>query len=512
MIFSYEQLQVIHKVAERLSSPGDIRKVLHDILEILAKNAGMNRGMICVYQKDTKEIHLDVSLDLEEKKLDAIKYYIGEGVTGRVVETGRPIAVPSLIEAPFFLDRSKIRSHLDRSKLAFICVPVKYGDEVVGTLSVDHASCRGEDLQKEVTFLEEIAKLIASRVQHRRITEENIRLREMITHHNPMGFIIGNSDEMRNIAMLVSQVADSKTTILITGETGTGKGLIASEIHKSSPRNKGPFIKVNCGAIPENLVESELFGHEKGAFTGAVERRIGSFEAANGGTIFLDEIGELPAAAQVKLLNVIQEKEIKRVGGTKSIPVNVRIIAATNRDLQEEVDAGKFRADLFYRINVFPIHIPPLRERGSDTLLLVDFFINKYAKELNKNVGRIDTPAIDMIMAYHWPGNVRELENCIERGVLLSSDGVIHAHHLPPTLQIKPFNERNKPRGRFETLVETYEKELITDALKDSHGNQSMAAKLLGTTKRVIQYKVQQYDIDYKRFRLTKQNVNGLRS
>lgn len=502
MKFSHEQLELIHAVAIKCSSAGDIKSDLKDVLEILAEKAGMLRGMISIFRKDLKEIHLDVSIGLSDETLKNTKYEMGEGIIGRVVEKGIPIAVPNLGEAPFFLNKTKLRTDLDRAKLAYICVPIKYGNEVVGTLSVDKARCSEEDLQKEMRILEEIAQLIASSVKRRLISEENARLREIISQGRSMGgAVIGNSEVMRNVAMLISQVADSKTTILLTGETGTGKGLIAREIHVGSPRKKGPFIKVNCGAIPENLIESELFGHEKGSFTGAVERRIGSFEAANGGTIFLDEVGELPLSAQVKLLNVIQDKEIKRVGNSKSIPVNVRIVAATNRNLQTDVDNGAFRSDLFYRLNVFPIHLPALRERGSDILLLADYFVQKFAKELEKNVNRIDTPAIDMLMSYHWPGNVRELENCIERAALLAEDHVIHAYNLPPTLQIKPIEERKKGRGKFKAMVEAYEKELITDALKDVQGNQSDAAKLLGTTKRVIQYKVQLFNLDYKRFR-----------
>jgi len=227
---------------------------------------------------------------------------------------------------------------------------------------------------------------------------------------------------MRELSYQISLIADSNVPVLIMGETGTGKELVAKEIHDLSERKKRPFITVNCGAIPEGLIESELFGHKKGAFTGAVSDRIGKFEAANNGTLFLDEIGELSMLLQVKLLRAIQEKEVTPVGANNNISVNVRIITATNRNLEEEVAKGNFRADLYYRLNVFQLFLPPLRERGSDIMLLADHFIKKYSNQQNKNIERIDTPAIDMLMAYHWPGNVRELENVIERGIVLSKD------------------------------------------------------------------------------------------
>jgi Nif-specific regulatory protein len=305
---------------------------------------------------------------------------------------------------------------------------------------------------------------------------------------------------MRALSHSISKVADSSTSVLVTGETGTGKEVVAKEIHERSPRKSAPLVKVNCGAIPENLIESELFGHEKGAFTGAVSQRKGRFEMARGGTIFLDELGELPPNAQVKLLRVLQEREFERVGGHETIKINVRVVAATNRSLEEEVQQGNFRADLYYRLNVFPIHVPSLKERGADIMLLADHFVSKFSEELGKAVTRIDTPAIDMMMAYHWPGNVRELENTVERAVLLSEDGVIHGHHLPPSLQMKKGEVMGTEKGKFETLVANYERQLIVEALKESWGNQTEAARVLGTTKRVVQYKIQKLNIDYRRY------------
>jgi Nif-specific regulatory protein len=229
---------------------------------------------------------------------------------------------------------------------------------------------------------------------------------------------------MREVAYLIAQVADTDSTVLITGETGTGKGLVASEIHYMSRRSNEPFIKVNCGAIPESLMESELFGHERGAFTGAIERKIGKFEIAHNGTIFLDEIGEIPLALQVKLLRVLEDKRFERIGGNKTIYSNVRVIAATNRNLEKEIKDNNFRADLYYRLNVFPIHLPPLRERGSDIILLADFFVQNISKQLKKSIKGIDNSVVEILLSYNWPGNVRELQNCIERAILMNRDAL----------------------------------------------------------------------------------------
>jgi Nif-specific regulatory protein len=299
----------------------------------------------------------------------------------------------------------------------------------------------------------------------------------------------------------IFQVADSNATVLIHGETGTGKELVARAIHRNSPRAAEAFVEVNCAAMPDTLIESELFGHEKGAFTGAHQRRSGRFEEANGGTIFLDEVGELSALAQAKLLRVLQERQFQPLGTSRMVKVNVRIIVATNRNLEKDSSSGKFRPDLYYRLNVFPIYMPPLRERGSDIILLADFFVEKYASQLKRTLKRISTPAIDLLLAYHWPGNVRELENCIERATLLAGGDTIESVHLPPSLQMKVIASHSKKQGTLASLISTYERSLIVDALKDAGGNQSRAARRMGTTKRIIQYKVEKYGIDVERFK-----------
>ncbi|PYQ20304.1 MAG: sigma-54-dependent Fis family transcriptional regulator, partial [Acidobacteria bacterium] len=298
----------------------------------------------------------------------------------------------------------------------------------------------------------------------------------------------------------VAQVAGSATTVLIRGESGTGKELVAHALHYNSPRAEKPFVKVSCGALPESLIESELFGYEPGAFTDARGQKKGRFELAHGGTLFLDEVGELSRATQVKLLRVLQEREIERLGGVRPIKVDVRLVAATNKDLEAAVRHGEFREDLYYRLNVFSIFLPPLRERRPDILLLADHFVEKYASAHGKDVRRIATTAIDMLMSYHWPGNVRELENCIERAALVCDGGVIHAHHLPPTLQTAEVSG-TLPRRSLAKAVQAYEKDLILDALKTARGNRAKAARLLDSTERILGYKVRKYGLEPRRFR-----------
>jgi Nif-specific regulatory protein len=300
---------------------------------------------------------------------------------------------------------------------------------------------------------------------------------------------------------MIARISGTDVTVLIRGGSGTGKELVANAIHFNSPRASKLFLKLNCAALPDTLVESELFGHERGAFTGATEQRIGRFERADSGTLFLDEIGTLNLTAQAKLLRVLQEKEFERIGGSQTIRVDVRIIAATSKDLEKSIEEGTFRQDLYYRLNVFPIFMPSLRERRTDILLLADHFIEKFNQKHKRDVRRISTPAIDMLMQYHWPGNVRELENCIERAVLFCTDRVIHSHHLPPTLQTGE-QSGTVPSLSFEGAIRSFGKELIIDALKNSRGNMAKAARLLKTTERVISYSVKKLQINPKTYSL----------
>jgi Nif-specific regulatory protein len=388
-----------------------------------------------------------------------------------------------------------------------ISVPITLGRKSVGSLSVEArlAQRDGADL---VHFLQVVASMMAQALRvdrlvdndRQRLVEENTHLREELRERYDFSHIIGNSGPMRHVYEQITQVARTNTTVLIRGESGTGKELVAHAIHYNSARSAKPFVKVSCAALPDELIESELFGYEKGAFTGAHARKKGRFELAEAGTLFLDEVGDVSLSTQVKLLRVLQEREIDRLGGTEPVKVNVRLIAATNKDVEKAIAAGAFREDLHYRLNVFTIFIPPLRDRKPDTLLLADHFLEKYSIEHHKNIKRISTPAIDMLTAYHWPGNVRELANVIERAVLVCDASVIHGHHLPPTLQTAEASG-TVPNVALDEAVNAYEKDLIMDALKTTRGNQAKAAKLLHSTERIINYKVRQYRIDCRRFR-----------
>ncbi|MFZ2782270.1 MAG: sigma 54-interacting transcriptional regulator [Rectinemataceae bacterium] len=316
--------------------------------------------------------------------------------------------------------------------------------------------------------------------------------------------MIGRSAPMRELFSLIQRVAGSDATVLVSGESGTGKELVARAVHALGDRASGPFIAVNCAALPESVIESELFGHEKGSFTGAYATRRGRFELAHDGTLFLDEIGDLPPAIQVKLLRILQERSFERVGGSHSIRTNARIVVATNRDLAVEVREKRFREDLYFRLNVFPIHVPPLRERGADIVLLADHFAERSGSGTGSGTGkkilRISTPAIDLFMTYHWPGNVRELENCIERAAILSSDGVIHAFNLPPSLQSAESTDTG-PSSTMDGAIARLEKEMLIEALKLARGNSAAAARRLGVTERRFRLGLDRYKIDWRRFR-----------
>ncbi len=502
------ELSVLFEISRILDRTIDLRDIAAPVLEALAKHMGMLRGTMTLLNRETGEITIEEAYGLSPTQKQRGRYVVGEGVTGRVVQTGQAAIVPRISEEPLFLDRTKSREDLNKKDISFICVPIKIGNEVVGALSADRVFDETVSFEEDVRVLSIIASMIAQAVKLRRsmaeerarLVEENTRLQEELRDRFRPDNIIGNSRAMQEVYDLIARVCQSDTTVLLSGESGVGKELVAHAIHYNSPRAGKAFVKVNCAALPENILESELFGHEKGAFTGAHMQRKGRFELAEGGTIFLDEVGDLTAPMQIRLLRVLQEREFERVGGTETIRANVRVIAATNRSLEQLIERGQFRQDLYYRLNVFPIHVPPLRERKTDILLLADYFVEKYSKKNGKEIKRISTPAIDMLMAYHWPGNVRELENCIERAVLMSNDDVIHGHHLPPTLQTAEASGTTV-RGTLDETLARVEREIITEALKSARGNRAKAARLLGLTERIMGLRVERYGIDARRFR-----------
>jgi Nif-specific regulatory protein len=516
------ELELLFDIARTFDKYVELRTALGPLLSLLEVRAGLSRGMVTLLDRAAGVLKVEEAfgLSVEEKRRGI--YRLGEGLVGRVFETGVPITVPNLAKEARFLNRAVNRRLEDMEGLSYYCIPIHSRGSVIGTLSAERRGA-GEDAERRTAwdriFLEKVSLIIADSAKLReRIMEEQFRLHREGEEAGSIGDnadwtqggriaeesgIIGTSSSMREVYEMLSQVAPSDATVLITGESGTGKELVAAELHRLSKRAAGPLIKVNCAALPESIIESELFGHEKGAFTGAAAQRRGRFELAHSGSIFLDEIGELPSQMQVKLLRVLQERELERVGGTNTIKVDVRLIAATNRNLEEEVKAGRFREDLYYRLNVFPLRIPPLRERKSDIMLLADHFAGKYGEKNGKRIRRISAPAIDLLTSHSWPGNVRELENCIERAVILSADQVIHAYSLPPSLQTAA-SSNTAPTTTLEAALSRLEKEMILESLKMADGNMAAAARSLGISERQMGLRVHHYGINWRVYRTLK--------
>jgi len=503
-----QEFSLLFDISQTLDSSMDLRDTLGPVLKILARYEGLLRGSLTLLNRDTGEIYIEAAHGLSPSQQRRGRYKVGEGIIGQVFQTGKPAVIPKVSQEPRYLNRTGALQRVDGNEISYISVPIKLENQVIGALSVDKPYSEHAKLQEDVRLLSIIASLVSQAVKLRqtaqeereRLIEENLRLTQELKDRFRPSNIIGSSGAMQEGYDLIGQVSPSDATVLIRGESGTGKELVAHAIHYNSPRAARPFIKVSCAALPEAVIESELCGHEKGAFTGAVAARKGRFELADGGTLFLDEVGDLSQGLQIKLLRVLQEREFERGGGMGTIHVNVRVIAATNVDLERHIREGRFRQDLYYRLNVFPLHIPPLRARKADILLLADHFAEKYSHGNHKNLRRISTPAIDMLMAYHWPGNVRELENCIERAVLLSTDDVIHGHHLPPTLQTAEASGTTF-RGRLRTALARVERELLQDALKSTRGNMAKAARALGISERIMGLRVRRYGLDPRRFR-----------
>ena len=501
-------------VSQALASPVNLKSAFHRVLEILERYHGTSRSVIALPRDEGRRLFLHASIGIRAPHADAP---LGGSLAQQVFDSGRPVVVPRVSQEPMLADlvarsakttRSTARSgSVDDNDLTYICVPVQQSRQCRGVLEVELAFRSDRNYDRTMKFYGVVGSMLAQALKmqslleadRQRLVNENDRLRDELRERYDFSHILGTSGAMRQVCEQVVQVARTNTTVLIRGESGTGKELIAQAIHYNSLRARQAFVKVSCGALPETLIESELFGYEKGAFTGAEQRKKGRFELADGGTLLLDEIGDINLATQVKLLRVLQEREFERLGGTEPLKVDVRMIAATNKDLETAVTGGSFRQDLLYRLNVFTIFVPPLRERKSDVLLLADHFVEKLSTDHGKQVKRISTPAIDALVSYHWPGNVRELQNVIERAVLVCDGQVIHLHHLPPTLQTAEGSGTANSQSLGDAVA-GFERDLIEDALKMARGNRARAARLLQATRRIVNYKITQYGIDWKRY------------
>ncbi|MCW2273711.1 GAF domain-containing protein [Rhodoblastus acidophilus] len=497
-------LQTLSQISRIITASADLAASLPLILAVMRQQLKMRRGLLTLCDRASETIFIHDSFGLSEDEKARGGVLPGEGVIDKVIASGKTLIARSRRGARTRFEKER----KSRAETAFICIPIIHAQKVLGALAAERGYLNARLRAQDIEILTMIAAMIApaaelyllENLEKARLEQENRRLRNTLGERFRPDNMIGASKSMQDVYDLVEKVAATKATVLILGESGVGKELVANAMHFNSAAAEGPFIKSNCAALPESLAESELFGHERGAFTGALGLRKGSFELADGGTIFLDEVGELSLPIQAKLLRILQERTFERVGGSKSIKIDVRIIAATNRNLAEMVEKGLFREDLYYRLNVFPITVPPLRERGSDVITLADHFVTTFAAENNKPVKRISTPALNMLMSYHWPGNVRELENIIERAVILCQDEVIHAYELPPSLQTS--KESGTTFGvSLESKLHSVEYEMIVEALKNSSGHIGEAARELGLTRRMLGKRLERYGLNYKAFR-----------
>lgn len=505
------QLGALYSVSQVLSRSLNYRETIREVLRILDSHVGLASGLVSVVEPDGDLLVQAVHSD-EAAPFEAVRYRAGEGIIGVVLEKNRPVVLARVGDDARFRNKMGLYD----PDLPMIAVPVKVGGHLKGVLAVQPGAAAVERLEEHAHFLEMIANLVSRSLQlslqveqeKHSMQEERDRLRRTVRHQHGFDSIVGRSAAMRRVFEQMRLVAKWNTTVLIRGETGTGKELIANAIHYNSPRARGPLVKLNCAALPETLLESELFGHERGAFTGAVGARKGRFEQADGGTLFLDEIGEISPAFQSKLLRVLQEGEFERIGGNNGIKVDVRIIAATHRDLEAAIDKGDFREDLFYRLNVMPLYLPPLRERPEDIPEISRHLLAKIGSEQKRQLA-IDDPAIRSLAQYDWPGNVRELENCLERAAVLSEDGVIDSRAIrfpsrerpvPPSRSPAPAAAENPPAEENAPGGAPSERQRIVDALEQAGWVQAKAARLLNMTPRQIAYRIQIMNIAVKQF------------
>jgi Nif-specific regulatory protein len=468
-----QELAILTTIGAILSSTLDLREAFAKMMQIISDSLNMHRGTLVLLDESTGRLRTEAALGLSPDDIERNRYALGEGVTGNVVATGRARIIADVRSDPDFLNRAgRIPAGSSDTQISFLCVPVKIEGRTAGALAVDKPYVDETHLRSDHAFLDIVAAFLAQAIQINRMVmrqkeellEENAQLRAQVRDRYRFENIIGDSPAMHEVFATVGQVANSRATVLLLGETGTGKEMIAKAIHYNSPRKDKPFVRVNCGALTGTLLESELFGHVKGSFTGAIKDKIGRFEAADGGTIFLDEIGTLEPQLQVKLLRVLQEREFERVGDTQTVKADVRVIAATNVDLQEAVAKEAFREDLFYRLNVVSIYLPPLRNRREDIPRLIDFFLDKYNAINDRRLRRISRDMLNVLLRYPWPGNVRELENAIERAVVLSNDEDFTEELLP--LSVRMFAQQRRTNQSSES-IETLTRRLSDQAILD---------------------------------------------
>ncbi len=544
-----QELDILQDISQILGDGLELGQVFQRAMAVLSERLNILRASLLLWDEAADELKIVAAVGLTREEMLRGRYAMGEGVTGRAMATGEAQIIPDVSQEPDFLNRTGSRRmhgggtavaepattaaarDAPPGPISFICVPIKDGDRHVGAISVDKpyiddASLRADTRLLRInagSFAQTIRLHHLAQIEKERLLAENQQLRDNLHSKYRFDNIIGTSPSMLDVLAMIGQVATSRATCLLLGETGCGKELIAKAIHYNSPRKDKPLIRINCGALSPQLLESELFGHVKGAFTGAVRDKMGRFEAADGGTIFLDEIGTMDAQLQVKLLRVLQEREFERVGDHRTMGVDVRVIAASNLDLEQEVRKQTFREDLYYRLNVVTVLVPPLRSRRQDIPQLIDYFLDKYNRENNRHLRKMSRELLNTLLRYPWPGNVRELENAIERAVVLSSGETFSEDLLP--LQIRMFGQQVRGdsaddsvealagrlasyavrqeqetadcTGRvYEYVVEHVERQLIREALEVNGGVKTRTADYLGINRNTLNKKVKDLQVE----------------
>jgi Nif-specific regulatory protein len=495
-----ERITQLLKASRQVTGTLDLNEILLRIVDSVVQVAGADRGFLMLMRDDGK-LHFEIARSKDEATLPSDEFQISWGIAEEAAHRRETVWVPDAVGSSLFQDRKSVR---ELSLRTVVALPILSAGRALGVLYIDSHSIAHEFTPEDIALLEGFAGIVAVGIENARLHEalkdsksrleiENLNLRRALKEEFRYGLLVGRSPKMLRVIELLEKVIPTQVSVLIQGETGTGKELIARAIHMNGPRRDKNFVAVNCGALPENLLESELFGYKKGAFTGAAEDRIGLFEAADGGTLFLDEVGEMPATLQVKLLRVLQDSQIRRVGDTVSRRIDVRIITATNRDLRAEVDAGRFRQDLFYRLNVVPLALPPLRERGDDVLLLARHFMEQFARQQGKEIRGLSSDSRELLLRHPWPGNVRELENAMARAVALADVGAVLE---PPLFGLGgPVVRRWDGQHTLRETLDAVEADTIREALRQCESNVSRAARALGVSRQHLHNRMNAHGI-----------------
>jgi transcriptional regulator with GAF, ATPase, and Fis domain len=485
--------EALIRFSERLLAATDLARLLDELLDALVEVTQADKGFLILLQDG--EMTVRAARNVARETIEGAVSRVSDTIVRKVVETGRPLVVADALHDTEWSGSSSV---VNLKLCSVMCAPLKQKGEVFGVIYLGNDNVvslfdqRALDLL--TVFTAQASLLVQNGLLLDSLRRENVALREAVTTRQ-YGDLVGSGASMREVFRRIEKVASTDISVLVTGETGTGKEVVAREIHRRSPRSGGPFVAVNCGAIPEALLESELFGHVKGAFTGATASRRGRFALADGGTIFLDEIGTLALPVQAKLLRVLQEREFEPVGSERTEAADLRVIAATNRDLRAMVAEGRFQEDLFYRLSVIPIELPPLRERREDIPLLVEHFVRKHSQRVGRRIDDVSASALERLSGYHWPGNVRELENAIERAVVLTAGAVIDAASISMIEAPPGPAAGGLPSARLHENVEWAEQESVRRALRQANGVKKDAAEILGISQRALSYYLAKYKI-----------------